>query len=137
MKCFYHADKEAVALCKSCSRALCHDCSADVNSGTACVNRCESEVAAVNLVIERSKTAYQKTGGAYKRSGLWLLAMGLLFVAIGLLPILMGTGNYGSGFLSVMGLFFVVGAMFNFKSGREISATAQTPEQDLGDQSSL
>ena len=121
MKCFYHADKEAVALCKSCSRALCHDCCADVNPGTACIDRCEGEVTAVNLMIERGKTVYQKTGGAYKRSAIWSLAMGLLFVAIGLLPIIMGTGNSGSWFVSIIGLFFVVGAMFNFRSGRDIT----------------
>jgi len=120
MKCYYHPDAEAVALCKSCSRALCHECCADVPPGTACANRCEEEVKAVNLVIQRSKTAYQKTGGAYRRNGYFTLSMGMMFMGTGLFLAFKG-GGYASLFLAAMGLLFIVAGVFNFKNSREIS----------------
>ena len=125
MKCYYHASVEAVAICKSCSRALCHECSSDVHPGTACLNRCESEVRAVNLMLERGKTVYEKTGGAYKRNAYWSLGMGIVFIIIGVIPIMMNKG-YASGFLAIIGVFFVVSVLSNFKSGREISSVDES-----------
>jgi Flp pilus assembly protein TadB len=122
MKCYYHSVAEAVALCKSCSRALCHGCCADVPPGTACKGRCEEDVEAINLVIQRSKTAYQKTGGAYRRSAYWMLAMGLLFIALGIAPVLMGKG-YATAFIAVMGVLFLFASVSSFRNSREISSS--------------
>ena len=65
MRCFYHQDADAVATCKNCGRGLCAGCAVDVGNGLACPSRCEEEVRALNRVIARNKTAYQKTSGAY------------------------------------------------------------------------
>lgn len=119
MKCYYHPTTDAVAMCKSCSRALCLDCSADVHPGTACKGRCEMEVAELNTLIQRGKTAYQKTGKAYKRNSVALLLMGFIFCAVGLVPILTGHG-YGSAFMAVMGAVFLMWAYLNYNNGRQI-----------------
>ena len=121
MKCYYHPENEAIALCKSCSRALCRECCSDVPPGTACKDRCEKEVQEVNLVIQRSKSAYEKTGSAYRRNAYWLLVMGSIFTIIGVLPVVMGEG-YASIFLALLGVVFIFGAMSNFKNSREISS---------------
>lgn len=122
MRCYYHPAADAVALCKSCSRALCHECCADVPPGSACRGRCEADVEAVNLVIQRSKTAYQKTGGAYRRNAYWMLAMGIIFTVLGIAPIIMGRG-YATAFVAVMGVLFLYAAVSNFKNSREISSS--------------
>ncbi len=71
-------------------------------------------------MIERGKSAYQKTGGAYRRNGVVMLIMGIVFFAIGIIPILTG-GGYGTLFLAVMGLIFVKWSYFSFVNAKQIS----------------
>src|ERR1041384_2547585 len=66
MKCFNHDTADAVAICKSCNKALCHACAVDVGNGLACSGACEQEVRALNDQIRRNRTASQKTGYAYQ-----------------------------------------------------------------------
>jgi uncharacterized membrane protein YfcA len=120
MKCFYHSDRDAVALCKSCNRGLCPDCAVDVPPGMACAGRCEAEVAALNLVIQRSKTAYQKTAAAYRRNAVVLLICGLIFVVSGVLPVLVSR-NYGALFIALIGCVFLLWSFFCYRSGQQIS----------------
>lgn len=124
MKCFYHQDRDAVALCKSCHRALCPDCVADVPPGSACRGRCEQEVAAVNLMLERGKSAYLKAGNAYRRNAIAFLIMGLVMVAFGLLP-LVTNGDKGALFLAVFGGFFLLLSFFSFRSGKQIEQVSR------------
>src|SRR4030095_7607907 len=70
MLCFYHSSIEAVAICKNCSRGVCRDCAAEFPNSIACKNRCEAEVEAVNQLINRGKTSYQKTSSAYSRNAI-------------------------------------------------------------------
>jgi hypothetical protein len=93
----------------------------DVGPGTACKNRCEIDVAELNTIIERSKTAYSKTGSAYRRSAFSILALGLIFSGFGILPIIV-SGNYGSSFMAVVGVLFIVWSYSQFKSGRQITS---------------
>jgi hypothetical protein len=84
MRCFYHGDLDAVAICKSCGHALCHDCCADVGISGACRNRCESDVEALNAIIQRNKSVYQKTSGVYLRNAWLFLGVAAVFAAAGL-----------------------------------------------------
>lgn len=120
MKCFNHSLTDGVAVCKSCGRALCHDCCAEVGTGSACKNRCETDVEDLNIIIKRSKSAYQKTGGTYRRSGIAMLIMGLLFLAVGILPVITGRG-YGTITFAVLGLFFLFLSYSSFLSAKQIS----------------
>lgn len=58
MKCYTHINKEAVGVCKACSKGICTDCSSDTGNGLACKNSCEQEVMEVNEVVERNKQIY-------------------------------------------------------------------------------
>jgi hypothetical protein len=127
MKCFYHPERDAVALCKSCNRALCRECSADVPPGVACRGRCEADVAAVNLVIQRSKTAYQKTGAAYRRNAIATLIAGLLFLGFGILPVVVSQ-SYGAIFLAPLGGLFLLWSLFSYRSGKQISEVGSPSE---------
>ena len=122
MKCYYHHNSEAIAICKSCNRALCESCAADVHPGTACINRCEKDVEELNTVIERGKSAYQKTGKAYKRNSIALLLSGLVFTFMGIVPIIINN-NYASSFLAVLGAIFLLWSYFSYSTGKQIEST--------------
>src|SRR5262245_44541193 len=54
MRCFYHQDREAVGLCKSCARALCAECAVDQGTGLACRGRCEERARDLNELQDRA-----------------------------------------------------------------------------------
>jgi hypothetical protein len=130
MKCFYHPQRDAVAMCKSCGRGLCPDCAAEVTPGMACVGRCERDVAALNLVIQRSKTAYQKTGRLYRRSAGAILILGLIFLAFGFLPVVVSRDYTLAVFLAPLGCVFVIWSYFYYRSGKEIVDATSRSEPD-------
>ena len=119
MKCFYHQANDAIAICKSCNRALCQSCAIDVHPGTACIDRCEKDVADLNLIVERSKSAYQKTGSAYRRNGLAMLIVGLIFLGFGIFPIIIN-GEYRMIFMALLGVVFLLWSFFSYRSARQI-----------------
>ena len=57
MRCFYHQDKEAVGQCRYCGKGLCPECTADLDAGLACRNRCEDKVRSLIQMIERNLKA--------------------------------------------------------------------------------
>lgn len=120
MKCFYHPDRDAVAMCKSCNRGLCPTCSADVPPGVACQGKCEADVAALNLIIQRNKTAYQKSGLAHRRNAIAMLIAGLIFAAFGILPVLVSR-SYGALVFVLLGCLFLLWSFFSYRSGKQIS----------------
>lgn len=118
MKCFNHAAVDAVAICKNCNKAICHDCSTDVGNGVACNGQCEVEVRALNELIRRNKTAAQRTGYAYHRNAIVcaLLALGFVYLSVdayqsGRSPFLVVTA--GSA------LVFFMAAYFNYSAGQK------------------
>lgn len=113
MKCFYHPEADAVAICKNCNRGLCPGCAADLDNGLACRGRCEAEVQSLLEVQRRSKTGYQKAAGAASRTALWMALMGMMFLAGGLL-----TFKSGGPPMLIFGAFFLLGAVFQFISAR-------------------
>lgn len=117
MKCFYHHAVDAVAICKNCNRGICSDCCSELLNGVACKNRCEAEVEAINYLIDRNKTSYQKVSSAYSRNALIFLLMGILFFAFGVIDI---AQNPTFGWLSLLcGIIFLIGALFYFSTGRK------------------
>ena len=115
MKCFYHGDAEAVAICKSCGRGICHECCAEIGTGAACRNRCEGDVEVINDMIQRNKSSFQKAGSAYTRSGVFLTALGLVFSAVGLYSVRDGHPQW---FLLIMGVAFFIYGLSNFGLAR-------------------
>lgn len=114
MKCFYHNHFDAVALCKNCNRGVCTGCAIDVTNGTACRDRCEAQVAAVNEIIERGKTGYQKTSDAYMRNA-------ILYGLLGAVMCLVGALTWPTGIIMLgLGVVMLIGAMFSYSSSRKI-----------------
>lgn len=84
MKCFYHQEKEAIAICKNCSRGLCSNCVAEVTNGVACKGKCEDDVIFLNKMLQKNKTILNKTASSYYRVSAIYLVMGIAFIIFGL-----------------------------------------------------
>jgi hypothetical protein len=52
--CFYHSGSAAVGTCKSCGKGVCRACAVDLGQGLACRDRCETDVAALIAVLDRT-----------------------------------------------------------------------------------
>ncbi len=88
MKCFTHRNSDAIAVCRSCGRALCPDCVSEVGLSCACKNRCEPDVYRFYdfMAQGRRGPAYRVIPASlvgYDRV-IFLMAMGLGFVGFGL-----------------------------------------------------
>jgi len=103
MKCFTHRNSDAVAVCRSCGRALCPDCIAEVGLSCACKNRCEADVAKFNAMLTQGDGVPGRIAAAmplgYDRL-IFLLVLGVAFVWF-------GVHNFSEG---------VVKRLFNFPS---------------------
>ena len=119
MKCYYHTSVDAVAICKNCSRGVCQECAAEVGNGIACKSRCETEVEAINRMISRNKTAYQRTRAAYSRNAVIYLMLAAIFIALG------GTefraGLFFGWFWLLTGAIFLIAAVLNYSTGRKFT----------------
>lgn len=102
MKCFYHHNRDAIGLCKSCARGLCPSCAADLSTALACIGRCEADV---RVLLDINKNALQYSRN-FKRSRfvfpVFLIMAGVLFAALGWL---FGEMNL---FIIVLGCLFLV-----------------------------
>ena len=85
MKCFYHPQTDAVAICKNCSKGLCTECVSDVGHGSACKGKCESEVQGYDEMIQRVVRSKPILGGYYKMWGLFFCLGGLAALTISFL----------------------------------------------------
>jgi len=65
-----------------CGRAICRDCTAEVGLSCSCKGRCESVVATMNDLVERGRTAYQKTRTLQLRNAIFVILLGIVFVSI-------------------------------------------------------
>ena len=119
MNCFYHNSVDAIGICKNCNRGLCLECAADLVNGIACKNRCESEVEAVNELINRNKKSHEKANYAYTRNALVYLFLGLIFLAYGVSEL--RRNSVLIWLILPAGIVFLLGALFSYSTGRKYS----------------
>ena len=55
MECFSHPSVQAVAICKTCCRAVCHHCAKDLHFAVVCCDTCAQEASEVNSMTQKSK----------------------------------------------------------------------------------
>jgi hypothetical protein len=109
MKCFYHPQIDAVAICKNCSKGICMDCVSDVGNGVACKGKCEAEVQAVNQMIQLGIKRRNIAGNYYKKiTVLWILISLAAFVTS---LLLWQGGRNGFGLIPI-GVAALIGAFF-------------------------
>jgi hypothetical protein len=115
MKCFNHQEQDAVAFCKHCFKGLCRQCVVEAPGGASCRGICQEEVAALHLLVLRSKTAYQKTSKAQLLTAMFFLVVGSTFLVFGFLeaipPLKIG--------LFTLGTIFILWGVFAWRSAKE------------------
>ena len=121
MKCFYHPSSDAVAICKSCNRGLCPGCVVEVGLGSSCRNRCEVDVAILNELVQRGRTAYKKTSASYLRSGIFMMLIGSTFLVIGVRGLVEGVGGMAVYFPLSGGFLFGCWGVSYLFSARQIN----------------
>jgi hypothetical protein len=77
LKCFYHHDADAVALCKNCARGLCPQCAAEVLDGLACRGKCEQAAGALAQLVKRNSQISPKASGQYILTGWFYVLLGV------------------------------------------------------------
>ena len=48
MKCYNHPERDCVAICKACGKAICHECSQESENGIACQQSCINSLSKKN-----------------------------------------------------------------------------------------
>ena len=77
MNCYNHRDKPAVGLCKSCGRAVCGDCIAEVDRSIACKGECEDRVRRMNHMLAKNPQIMKAYRGQLRGNGLVAVAVGI------------------------------------------------------------
>ena len=119
MKCYFHPEIDAVAICKNCGKGICPECAADVENGMACRNSCEEKVKAINSLFEKSQNSYltanrtyKITAVIYKNLSIWLLLIGTAFLIFGIIQ--------GLLLLFILGILFIISAVFSFTEAQKL-----------------
>ena len=81
MKCFIHMDKDAVAVCTTCGKAMCPECSAYSNHSGIC-----PECRKVELEEERTSLEAERIG--LKEEIFWCVVRAILLFWLLLIPVL-------------------------------------------------
>lgn len=93
MKCSYHRDRDAIAACSGCGRALCGDCALSAREGKTLCSRCialSSAAEAVSGIDQRLEQKEARKRSDEERRGrrekLWVAAQwGLILVCLAVL----------------------------------------------------
>jgi hypothetical protein len=80
VKCYNHHEKEAVAICKNCHKALCEECASDVANGIACRNSCEERVLALNALQRKGENALKRSSKSFYGLAAFLFLVGFAFL---------------------------------------------------------
>jgi hypothetical protein len=80
MKCFNHSESDAVAVCKACGKAICHECTTDLGHSIACKDSCVEKANLLEAIVSNAKTTYSNQ----KRNQLFMPAF-FGFMGVGLL----------------------------------------------------
>ncbi len=126
MKCFYHPETDAVAVCKNCQKGLCVDCAFDVGDGIACKNRCEEKVIVVNSLVARNVAAHQRAPRGYLVVVLMFGMLGILLLSIGLVNLSQITRynlepNVSNYVMAIGGIIFLGVAAYYYTLGRKLT----------------
>ncbi|MSR57839.1 MAG: hypothetical protein EXS05_09210 [Planctomycetaceae bacterium] len=82
MNCFRHQSAVAVGVCRSCGKALCPHCAAEVENGLACRDSCEARVNLINRMIDANVRNLQVADSHNRSTGILVITFGALFLAI-------------------------------------------------------
>ena len=110
MKCFNHADRDAVGICKSCGKGICHECLVEIPDAIACkTESCERRARLCVQIVDNNFALISKSNQLVGRQGLFLLLFGVFFSGFGLLVLIFDPCSWvlyalmlGLGLLSIV-----------------------------------
>jgi len=117
MRCFNHPDREAVGICKGCSKGLCTDCVVDLGHGIACKGVHEELVETYNTIVTKNARLHAAAQRNTLVAPLFYAFMGFLLLGYSLF-----NGDGFTSFLSLMGLGFLIFAAFVYRANRKVYA---------------
>lgn len=124
MKCYYHPQVDAVAVCKHCHKGLCTECALDVGGGMACKtspDNCPAEVKFYNQTLARSKRSYLTGRRNYGQWALLIAVPGIVFTLYGLSSASGDMRLVGAALLPV-GIILLLLALFFYLGRRNYPA---------------
>ena len=103
MKCYNHPERDAVAICKSCGKAICHECAKESENGVACQQSC------INSLSKKNEL-YAKQAAHLKNLKRMDILGSFFSVGMGILFIYFSTQGFGLvyDFIFLLGVGFIV-----------------------------
>jgi hypothetical protein len=83
MNCFNHRDKPAIGLCRSCLKALCEDCLAELTDGLACKGVCGARVNMINRTLDSNAQIVDAARRQNRGAGIFTTLFGIAFAVFG------------------------------------------------------
>jgi len=103
MKCYNHQERDGVAVCKACGKAVCHECAQESEEGIACQQSCIDSLAI-------KKELYAKQAAHLKNMKRMSILGSFFSIGMGILFIYFSSQGYGLvyDFIFVLGIGFTV-----------------------------
>lgn len=116
MKCYAHADRDAVGTCRHCCKGVCAACAKDSGYGLVCSPSCEQEVQNLRGITEKNRKMLPIAAKTHLRNAIWLMLMAAIFIVFGLIQ---REGGYAL-FLLALGTVILLGAGFSALNSRRL-----------------
>ena len=125
MRCYYHRDADAIAVCRHCGRGVCEACVAEVNKVSACRDRCEGDVTALQIMVARSDSAFGTAARQLRIASLICVLFAGLFVVLSRqVPYAMATW-----LLLPAAFVLLIGAVLLVFTARRYDARSPSPDR--------
>ena len=80
MKCYNHPERDSVAICKACGKAICHECAQESKNGIACQQSCANSLAKRKVFYAKQAAHLKNLKRINLLGSFFSIGMGLLFI---------------------------------------------------------
>jgi len=80
MKCFNHLEREAVAICKACGKAVCRECGLETENGIACQQSCAKTLSKKNKLHAKQAAHLKNIKRMNFLGSFFSIGVGILFI---------------------------------------------------------
>ena len=107
MNCIKHTEASAVAICRSCGRAMCTDCIMQAGMAVTCSEECANYAKDMDEMMTRGKAIYgmSESSSSLSISVVMWLVFGVLFLGWGVYDTVTDKPNYFSIAFGVVCMF--------------------------------
>jgi hypothetical protein len=80
MKCFNHPERDSIAICKACGKAICHECAQETEAGIACQQSCADSLLKENELYSKQAAHLKNLQRMNFLGSFFSIGMGILFI---------------------------------------------------------